>query len=104
MARNKRKEYLGRGSSGQEAGSDLGSFGIEGDADGALLGEGLGRLAHVGDRRGVVLVGAVGEVHTGDVHSVDDHLLQHVHTAACRSWKRIRSGGEGRTVTHRWCR
>lgn len=35
------------------------------------------------DGLSVILMGSMGEVHTGDVHAVDDHLLEHLDAAAC---------------------
>ena len=60
----------------EQAGADLGALGVEQDADGQIeLG---GDAADALDAAVVLLVGAVGEIETGDVHARLHHLAQDV--------------------------
>lgn len=49
--------------------------------------EGGDSLSDVGDRAQVIVMGAVGEVESGDVHTGQNHLLQSGYTATGRPWK-----------------
>jgi len=68
-------------------GTYLRAFSVQRDGNWSWLVEAFSRLPHIGDSLRVVLMGTMRKVHTGDVHSVQNHLLQHGYRTRDRAYK-----------------